>query len=156
MKLNVYAREDNKVSRVPADIDAKGTFSMNTNDLMLTMQKDNLIELHKALGEFIQRKWPEQIKTANSNRREDCISPTRRPGYDTILGYLAKEQPEILSLLEGAEKDGTLRDGFWLTNKCRQLGYAVIKVRAPEILRNQGIDFVNAYPVSLLRERFEN
>lgn len=74
-------------------------------------------------------------------------------GYETILGYLAKSDPELLAYLVERPED-TQRDGFKLTHWCRVEGLRVHKVEASPWLRRQGILTVNAYPVELLQRRF--
>jgi hypothetical protein len=74
------------------------------------------------------------------------------PGYDTVLGYLVKRNPEALELIEDPAED-TKRDGFKLCHMAGQRGCRVVKVAAPPILQERGITEVNAYPISLLRLR---
>lgn len=74
-------------------------------------------------------------------------------GYDTVLGYLAKSDPELLAYLIDRPED-TLRDGFKLSHWCRREGWTIHKVDASPWLRRQGILQVNAYPVELLQRRF--
>ena len=80
----------------------------------------------------------------------DFLSPVPA-GYDTVLGYLAKNDPQTLSLIEDV-CEGTRRDGFWLAN--RAAGQQ-ISVPAPKALRDchKGIQYVNAYPLWLLARR---
>lgn len=73
-------------------------------------------------------------------------------GFDTVLGYLARNNPEALFLM-GPDAEATARDGFWLTHRCKQRGIKPVKVEACAHLIEQGIFVVNAYPISLLEER---
>lgn len=73
-------------------------------------------------------------------------------GYDTVLGYTAKMHPDTL-VYDADIPEATVRDGYWLTHRCRERGLACVKVEAPEVLQEQGIELVNAYPVDLLQER---
>jgi hypothetical protein len=94
--------------------------------------------------------------TINGRPISDYMSPDprcRTAGYNTALGYLAKVNPEALALI-GDILTETQRDGFWLMHKCRRKGITPIKVKAPAVLRENGIYTVNMYPVELLRERF--
>jgi hypothetical protein len=68
----------------------------------------------------------------------------------TVLGYLAEYHPEIIEA-SGDAASQTQRDGFWLT---RRYPVNPAKVKAPLVLREQGIDTVNAYPKWLLAQRF--
>jgi hypothetical protein len=76
-----------------------------------------------------------------------------RDNYDTALGYLARVNPEALRLIPDYTAD-TQRDGFWLSHRTRAQGLAPFKVRAPKVLVEEGIEYVNAYPVGVLRMRF--
>ena len=78
----------------------------------------------------------------------DC--PT---GYDTIIGWVAKNRYDIIENLGTAAWLHT-RDGFWLTHQCRARDQSIHKVEAPAVLKEQGIQQVNAYPVELIAERF--
>jgi len=74
-------------------------------------------------------------------------------GFDTIIGWVSKNRYDII------ENCGTAawlhsRDGFWLSNQCKKRQRAIFKVEAPKVLRDQGIDHVNAYPIELIAERF--
>lgn len=70
-----------------------------------------------------------------------------------MLGWVAKHRPELLAVGEFEFAENTLRDGWWLAHRCREQGIAPVKVDAPSILREQGIEHVNAYPVRLLEQR---
>lgn len=83
--------------------------------------------------------------------------PTRRlvnPAYETVLGYLKAHHPRAYRALGVNACEDTQRDGFWLTHRARERGYEIVKVKAPDELRAEGIETVNAYPLVLLRERF--
>jgi hypothetical protein len=74
-------------------------------------------------------------------------------GYETVLGYLSKTDPEALDLMD-QDAEATARDGWKLTYLAKRKGLKVVKVRACQHLEAQGIFEVNAYPEVLLRERF--
>lgn len=74
-------------------------------------------------------------------------------GYDTILGFLAREQPEVLDLMSEPISD-TVRDGFAMRNISKRAGVFAVKVAAPPGLIAAGITEVNAYSLELLRGRF--
>jgi hypothetical protein len=82
------------------------------------------------------------------------LSPCPR-GYDTVLGYLAKNYPERLAIMDQTA-DATMRDGWWLRGECLRQDIAPVKVKAPAFLREQGIEEVNAYPYALLHHRFSD
>lgn len=83
------------------------------------------------------------------------ISKRLPKGYDTILGYIAKNFPDrITTLGEEAMVASTLRDGFWCKHECRRRGLTPIKVIAPRAANEDGIEEVNAYPVEVLQARF--
>ncbi|MCA2979335.1 MAG: hypothetical protein INH37_13685 [Myxococcaceae bacterium] len=74
-------------------------------------------------------------------------------GFDTIIGWVSKNRYDII------ENCGTAawlhsRDGFWLSNQCKKRQRPILKVEAPKVLRDQGIEQVNAYPIDLIAERF--
>jgi hypothetical protein len=85
----------------------------------------------------------------------DFMSGHLPQGYDTVMGYLARTNPESVALLPDFVDD-TQRDGWWLVHRSRRRGVRVIKVQAPLVLRERGIEVVNAYSVDLLRERFDD
>lgn len=72
--------------------------------------------------------------------------------YDTVLGYLARMNPWALQA-DLWDPEATQRDGFWCKHRASERCIEVVKVEAPEVLQEQGIHEVNAYPVSLLAER---
>jgi hypothetical protein len=74
------------------------------------------------------------------------------PGWDTVLGYIAKANPDLFELMDKVPSS-TLRDGYWLTHRCREQGVVPLKVPACHWLRKAGIEQVNAYPLSLLEKR---
>jgi hypothetical protein len=82
-----------------------------------------------------------------------CISHVP-VGYDTVLGYLAKYQPEVLDGFDYSEPTSTQRDGWWLKHRATESGLACPLVDAPPVLQRAGIQTVRAYPVGLLARRF--
>lgn len=72
-------------------------------------------------------------------------------GHDTVLGFMAQHFPDVVDQCWDATD--TQRDGFWLGHRCRERGIVPVKVAAPQVLQEQGIHAVNAYPVDMLRER---
>lgn len=108
-------------------------------------------------------RWAAVIKRRQGRERmiqgrpmSDFLSPipTQYTDHDTVLGYLARHQPYVLDLMD-PKAEVTARDGFWLTHRCREQGFRPLKVPAPLFLAEQGIEHVNAYPVTLLRQRFD-
>ncbi|MER9605386.1 hypothetical protein [Mesorhizobium sp. M0243] len=79
-------------------------------------------------------------------------SPDVPAGYDTVLSYFAKTNPEALDLMGDPIAD-TQRDGFWLKHQASRRDIQIISVEAPAPLKEIGIETVNAYPLELLRER---
>ena len=81
------------------------------------------------------------------------VSALCPPGWDTVLGYLAKTNPDLLNIMDRTP-EATQRDGYWLTARTRKrYGVEPVKVPACLWLQRQGIETVNAYPLTLLRER---
>lgn len=75
--------------------------------------------------------------------------------YDTILGFLSKQDQFLIDMMEDPIKD-TQRDGFWCMHRCRERGIQSIKVPAPKAVTDMypAIETINAYPIALLKERF--
>lgn len=79
------------------------------------------------------------------------VSPVPQ-GWDTVLGWTAKHNPAFFDLCDDPIS-GTVRDGYWLTHRCRERGINAISVDAPAHLAARGIRTVNAYPTSLVAQR---
>lgn len=95
---------------------------------------------------------PRQQQQPKDTIRFLYLTPVPR-GHDTVLGYLVRHRPDLLAHMDSTP-DATRRDGFWLMHRCREKGIEPVKVRAPKIMRDQGVFEVNAYPVALLARRF--
>ncbi|MGN6548772.1 MAG: hypothetical protein ACTHJ3_02605 [Pararhizobium sp.] len=80
------------------------------------------------------------------------VTPEVPDGFDTVLGYLVKNNPECLDYMDDPAT-ATMRDGFWLTHQSSRRSLPVVKVPAPAALGELGITEVNAYAISLLEER---
>ena len=77
------------------------------------------------------------------------------PGYDTVLGYLAKHQPDtVLGMTDPVS--GTINDGRRMRDMAARLGAQVIKVPASVAVASVGADSVNAYPTEILSRYFED
>jgi hypothetical protein len=91
-----------------------------------------------------------------SVRHADAISPDVPEGYDTLLGYLAKNHPGILDHVDYYDPTTTMHWGWELANRCRlceekEARYAL----APDCFRdNPSIHTVRAYPLAILKWRF--
>ncbi len=97
------------------------------------------------------------VPPAREDRRSKMIkygSPDLPGGYDTVLGFVARH-PDLSHLLTDNPHD-TARDGVWCARVCAQRGLMTCKVPAPHVLRDRGINVVNAYPVGIIAERFDN
>ena len=86
---------------------------------------------------------------ATPNLETLYTSPNLPEGYDTVLGYLSREQPEIINLMSEPIGD-TLTDSLSLKAKCVKDDAAVETVDAPPALLERGITQINAYPVEYL------
>jgi hypothetical protein len=86
-------------------------------------------------------------------RHSGCVSHVPE-GYDTVLGYLAKYQPEVLDMYDYSDPKATQRDGWWLKATTLRMGRVAPLVDAPPVLQRVGITEVRAYPVDVLARRF--
>lgn len=84
--------------------------------------------------------------------RRNYISEDVPPHHDTVLGFIAKRFPGALAHGMCEEPCATSDDGVRLRRKAKQRGIEFHKVPAPAVLRDRGIEQVNAYPVALLAE----
>ncbi|PCD76768.1 hypothetical protein [Pseudothioclava arenosa] len=145
-----------------------------TADLLFTLAKDGtpegqrqarqeLIRMGELLDTLIAERQSEPessyddwqvCDTVDEAFRRSCLSTGVPEGYETVIGYYARHNPWALAM-QLDDPEATLRDGFWCKHRANERGIAVVKVPAPEIFRSQGIEQVNAYPLSLLRERME-
>lgn len=77
------------------------------------------------------------------------------PQYDTVLGFLAKNDPICLDLMNDPIHD-TVIDGRTLSNMSRKRGLPVIKVAAPVHItsRYPKVTHLNAYDVTILADHF--
>lgn len=114
-------------------------------------------EIGTEAAQAIVRSLADQLgwKIETNTEVAHYISKRLPKGYDTILGYIAKNFPDrITTLGEEAMVASTLRDGFWCKNECRRRSLAPIKVKAPVAAAEDGIETVNAYPIEVLQARF--
>lgn len=76
-------------------------------------------------------------------------------GFDTVLSYLSKTNPEALDLILDPVFD-TISDGLNLSRRARCRGIPILKVSAPAHIkaRYPKVSHVNAYPTHLLAEYF--
>jgi len=88
-------------------------------------------------------------------RVADYLSPYVPLGYDSVLGWLVKNDPLALSMLDETP-DATVADGWWCCHRTKRLGMKPVKVPAPAFLVRMGIFQVNTYPVEVLAERFRH
>ena len=121
----------------------------------MIMTVDNYVSPITTLLDWYQEQLDNQLVEEGivPVRVADYFSPYTPLGWDTVLGYLAKHDPLVLSMLD-EEAESTLRDGYWLSNRCKKLGIKPVKVPACTFLVRQGIFEVNSYPERLLVERF--
>lgn len=108
---------------------------------LLTEKKAELVEARKTK--------PKYVSFENSFITDDGKLPY---GYDTVVGYLAKHDPDQLRALRDPVND-TSRAGFWCKARTEREGYCVVKVPAPPAIVARGITELNAYPTSVLAER---
>ena len=90
------------------------------------------------------------LRAIVGNRHSVAITPDVPDGFDTILGYLAKHDPDVLDQFDYYDPQATQRDGFWMMHHATDRRV----VSAPACLQMRGIKVVNAWPLSALQERF--
>lgn len=127
------------------------TPGISNNVIILT--KDEYQAKLDAVYEEGRRRGRFDVASERHAAEHPYISPCPS-GYDTILGYLAKFEPTRMELID-QDAEATQRDGWWCTHRANERRLQVHKVQAPPFLQEQGIETVNAYPTSLLAERFE-
>lgn len=118
----------------------------------LTLFRTERVALIASLKRAFPQEFAEAVALADEGDR--FASPDVPFGYDTIVGWVAKNRPEIIETM-GTAAWLHSRDGLWLANQARKRGLKVHKVGAPPVLLDQGIEEVNAYPVELIAERFD-
>lgn len=127
--------------------------TMYANEQGVVLHADLTTEAAQAIVRGLANQLGWKIDTGTEVAR--YISKRLPKGYDTILGYLAKNFPDrIVTLGEEGMVASTTRDGFWCKNECRRRGLTPIKVKAPLAANEDGIEKVNAYPVEVLQARF--
>lgn len=111
-------------------------------------------EVLQAILNDISANAPEPQPVYSLDRpTEDYLSPDlgdEGAPVQTVIGWLALEYPTELRRMLGQDSvlDETQRLGFKVKN---QAGSQVCKVRAGAFLEEHGIDYVNAYPIGILR-----
>lgn len=72
-------------------------------------------------------------------------------GYDTVLGYLAKNDPDEIDGMIDAVTDAIhLNRLCVLECKAQQRGF--FRVQAPEVFQDAGIGTITAFPLSVLKK----
>jgi len=76
-------------------------------------------------------------------------------GFETVLSYLAKSNPEALDLMTNPVHE-TIADGMRVAAIARGRGLPIIKIEACQHIRKRfpKAEYVNAYPTHLLVEYF--
>lgn len=136
-----------------ASIKWQPSMTISNNDTLIFLSFDetsNLLEQFAKLMPIEYARWAPKQQPTRDLSRFSTVCP---PGYDTIVGWVAKNRYDIVENL-GTAAWLHSRDGFWIANRTRNKGKAVEKVVAPPVLREQGIEQVNAYPVEVIAERF--
>lgn len=127
--------------------------------------EQELIRMAEAL-DSLQRGQGDTNPTTESDQWVECssVSDAERTqflseglpeGYETVMGYYARFNPWALEHLDMTDPEVTKRDGFWLMHRAVERKVEIVKVQAPDCFAAIGIEQVNAYPLSLLRERLE-
>ena len=76
-------------------------------------------------------------------------------GFETVLSYLAKSNPEALDLMPNPVHE-TIKEGKIIASWARGRGLPIIKIEACQHMRKRfpKAEYVNAYPTHLLVEYF--
>ena len=107
--------------------------------------------LRDELSEYLRtRNEPIEVGPVDSVYASECP-----PGYDTILGYISKQNPETLDLLKDLFYD-TRADAWRLRHMCQRDGLQIHSVEAPEIAHEDGQTSLPAFPVELLRRKYSS
>ena len=85
-------------------------------------------------------------------RHKDAATKVVPKGYDTVLGFLAKWHPEILDVIDWHDPSATLRDGLWCMHRSKG---SEMWAKAPQAMLEMGLKKVRAYPLEILKQRFE-
>lgn len=107
------------------------------------------------LVDFYQQRFEEQaiLDGFRPIVVRDYESPYKPIGYDTVLGYLAKNDPVVLSLMdEGPEAH--LEDEEIVHRACLIANMRRVEVDAPAVLLAHGIFTIFSYPVAILAAHF--
>jgi len=84
-----------------------------------------------------------------------CVDRADWVTHDTVVGYLARHHPDLLHHMDD-HADATQRDGYWCGHSCVERGLRAFLVTAPPVLQEQGIERVRAWPIEVLRDRFDS
>jgi hypothetical protein len=84
----------------------------------------------------------------------DYLGPYCPIGYDTVLGYLAKNDPLTLSFMEQTPEE-TEPDDIWLKRECDRLNMRYVEVPSCPWLARQGVFTSLSFPVAILSKRLQ-
>lgn len=84
----------------------------------------------------------------------DYLSPYCPIGYDTVLAYLAKNDPVTFSFMEQTI-EATEPEDNWLKRECNRLNMRSVEVPSCPWLARQGVFSSWSYPVALLAKRLK-
>ena len=126
---------------------------ISSGNLVAAVGVTSKVLAHLALALAEQEDTADVATVVAGRPIEDFRSPGLPHLYNTVLGYLAEYEPEILETIDNLP-EATVRDGFWLSARYRlSYGCSSPKVGAPKVLQEFGIKEVNCYPISLLARR---
>lgn len=132
-------------------VSVQGRFGVS---LFTADEADAIANAIKVQAQRVREVNAAPVKPKYVSFENSFITPTEKLpyGYDTIVGYLAKNDPDQLRSLRDPVND-TSRDGFACKHKAERQGYSVYKVSAPSALVARGITELNAYPEHILKMR---
>lgn len=110
----------------------------------------------RELVDFYQQRFEEQAITDGFIPIvvSDYLSPYCPIGYDTVLGYLAKNDPLTLSLTEQTVEYLEPEDAA-LRRECDRVNMRVVEVPSCPWMARQGVFTQMSFPVALLSKHLQ-
>lgn len=131
----------------------------NTARLLLQLEEEGASATIRRLAREKLVEIAKELDVAQAFPITPDVSPYVTPvddmpaGYDTIIGWLAKNSPELLQ--QGfSDPRRTISDGNKVRALCRDHDRNWLRVPAPPAFQCDDIKEVNAYPVGIIAKHF--